>query len=66
MSAFSLLFSLIAVILVLFCCQSGNAFNLSPYPYVVVREPKYSNNGMPKMRSSYFGFSINLKQNRYF
>lgn len=66
MIALSSSFSLFAVILVLFCCQSGNAFNLSPNPYVVFREPKLSSNGMPKMRSSYFGFSLNLKQNRYF
>lgn len=64
MTGFSSLFSLVAVIFVLFCCQIGNAFNLSPNPYAVFQKPELPNNGMPKMRSSYFGFSLNLKRNR--
>ena len=57
-------FRSITVILVLVSVRDGNAFNLSPKPNVVLREPKTVDNGMPKMRSSYFGFSLNLKQNR--
>lgn len=54
----------VTVILVLVCVYDGNAFNLSPKPNIVLREPKSLDNGMPKIRSSYFGFSLNLKQNR--
>lgn len=64
MSAFSVTFNCITVILVIGCVNQCISFNLSPKPNFVLREPKLSSVGMPKMRSSYFGFSINLKQNR--
>lgn len=62
MTTFRVICSLISVILV--CVHNGDTFNLSPKPNIVFREPKSSGVGMPKMRSSYFGFSLNLKQNR--
>lgn len=55
----------IPVILVLVLMYKCDAFNLSPKPNIVFREPITSQNvRMPKMRSSYFGFSVNLKHNR--
>ncbi|XP_031627778.1 integrin alpha-PS3-like [Contarinia nasturtii] len=64
MIEFSAILYSFTVILVLICVMhNGNAFNLSPKPNIVFREPKASGVGMPKMRSSYFGFSLNLKQN---
>lgn len=52
------------VIVVLFsCCVTNFAFNLSPNPNIVLREPQLKT-AMPKMRSSYFGFTLNLKRNR--
>lgn len=63
----SSLFFTLSVILVLVNVldKSTNAFNISPKPNIVLREPiSLSKTGMPKVRSSYFGFSINLKQNR--
>ncbi|XP_055326061.1 integrin alpha-PS3-like, partial [Sitodiplosis mosellana] len=59
----SSVFSSVSVILVLVCVHDGKAFNLSPKPNIVLREPKTLGTGIPKMRSSYFGFSLNLKQN---
>lgn len=50
------------MILVLICVLESSAFNLSPKPNLVVREPPSS--GMSKMRSSYFGLSVTLKRNR--
>lgn len=64
MSACSVKFNLIIVIWVLVCVHNGNGFNLSPKPNIIFHEPKPSGIGMPKMRSSYFGFTLNLKQNR--
>lgn len=64
MIIFSTSSSVIFVIFVLICVHNGNAFNLSPNPNIIFREPKPSAIGMPKMRSSYFGFTLNLKQNR--
>lgn len=52
------------VILVLVCVHNIYAFNLSPKPNIIFREPRASGVSMPKMRSSYFGFLLNLKQNR--
>lgn len=54
------------VIIVLICLiYKINAFNLSPQPNIVINEPASSlKTGMPKTRSSYFGFTINLKHNR--
>lgn len=63
-AAFGPIFNFSAVILVLICVHHSDAFNLSPKPNMVFREPKVSGVGMPKMRSSYFGFTLNLKQNR--
>lgn len=54
----------LSVILVLLI-ESGLAFNISPHPNIVVREPINNKLLMPKMRSSYFGFSINLKRDRW-
>lgn len=62
MATFDSMFKVIAVILVLIC--DNNAFNLSPKPNIVFREPKSVGLGMQKVRSSYFGFTLNLKQNR--
>ncbi|XP_055309563.1 integrin alpha-PS3-like [Sitodiplosis mosellana] len=59
----SSVFSSVTVILALVCVHDGKAFNLSPKPNIVLREPKTLGTGIPKMRSSYFGFSLNLKQN---
>lgn len=64
MTAFRVTLSFVSVILLIINVHNGNAFNLSPKPNIVFREPKSSGVGMPKMRSSYFGFSLNLKQNR--
>lgn len=41
------------------------AFNISPHPNIIVREPTNSKIFMPKIRSSYFGFSLNLKKDRW-
>lgn len=65
MIVFEIMSNTIAVILlVLACVYNGNSFNLSPKPNIVIHEPKTPTIGMPKLRSSYFGFTINLKQNR--
>lgn len=57
--------SILIVIVAFIYIQKCKAFNLSPKPNLVLHEPKAKiNAGMPKMRSSYFGFSINLKRNR--
>ncbi|XP_055304015.1 integrin alpha-PS3-like [Sitodiplosis mosellana] len=63
MTAVRVIFNFISVILVLFCVHNGDTFNLSPQPNIVFREPKSTGVGIPKMRSSYFGFSLSLKQN---
>lgn len=55
---------LIAVILVHVYINNSNAFNLSPKPNIILRQPKALPVGLPKTRSSYFGFSLNLKRNR--
>lgn len=54
----------LAAVVVLFK-QKGfsDAFNLSPKPNFIFHEPKIGF-GMANSRSSYFGFSLNLKQNR--
>lgn len=44
--------------------ESLHAFNISPHPNYVLREPGHLKSSMPKMRSSYFGFSLNLKKTR--
>lgn len=56
--------SLISVICVIICVHHSDAFNLSPKPNIIFREPAISGPGFPKMRSSYFGFTISLKRNR--
>lgn len=53
-------FTVIVIVINISVC---NAFNLSPNPNIVLREPQLKTT-MPKMRSSYFGFTINLKHNR--
>lgn len=53
----------LTVILVLFS-HINYAFNISPQPNLILREPKTSKLLMEKTRSSYFGFSINLKRDR--
>uniref|UniRef100_W8BH52 Integrin alpha-PS3 n=1 Tax=Ceratitis capitata TaxID=7213 RepID=W8BH52_CERCA len=37
-----------------------NAYNLSPKPNIIVKDPQFST-GLPKVESSYFGFTINLR-----
>lgn len=64
MAKYSFSFNAITVILVLVSVHDIDAFNLSPKPNIVLREPQTVGTGMPKMRSSYFGFSLNLKRNR--
>lgn len=64
MTKIDLLFRSVAVIIVIVCIYDSGAFNLSKKPNIVLREPKLTGDGMPKIRSSYFGFSLNLKQNR--
>lgn len=57
--------SILIVIVAFISIQKCKAFNVSPKPNVVLHEPIAKiNAGMAKMRSSYFGFSINLKRNR--
>lgn len=53
----------IVILIVLSCCAANFGFNLSPNPNIVLREPQLRT-AMPKMRSSYFGFTLNLKRNR--
>lgn len=65
MAVFSVMFNFMTVILFLVLFDIVSAFNLSPKPNIVVREPKSTNIGRPKVRSSYFGFSLSLKRNRY-
>ncbi|CAD7013277.1 unnamed protein product [Ceratitis capitata] len=36
------------------------AYNLSPKPNIIVKDPQFST-GLPKVESSYFGFTINLR-----
>lgn len=36
------------------------AYNLSPKPNMIVNDPQFAT-GMPKVESSYFGFTINLR-----
>lgn len=54
----------LSVILLLFI-ECNHAFNLSPHPHIVLREPTDLKSFMTKTRSSYFGFSINLKRDRW-
>lgn len=56
-------FRLTTVIVLLLQINFGNAFNLSPKPNFIFHEPEIGF-GMSKERSSYFGFTLNLKQNR--
>lgn len=57
----NLMFQLATVIVLFIQANFSDAFNLSPKPNIIFREPKFGF-GMPKVRSSYFGFSLNLKQ----
>lgn len=50
---------------ILLCFTMSYGFNISPNPNIVLREPILETK-LPKIRSSYFGFSINLKHDRYF
>lgn len=55
----------IIVIFLFICLHKCNAYNISPKPNKIFRDPITNlNTRMPKVRSSYFGFSINLKHNR--
>lgn len=51
-----LLLSLLAV------CLAGSAcaYNLSPRPNKQIRDPQFAT-AMPKVRASYFGYSISLR-----
>lgn len=57
---------MLTVILLLICplIVVNNAFNLAPHPHIVLREPNNLKTFMPKVRSSYFGYAINLKKDR--
>lgn len=55
--------SVSAVIIFLQFLSLNDAFNVSPNPNIILREPQYRS-FMPKTRSSYFGFTINLKRDR--
>lgn len=58
-------FNIVILVLAIIIVGGGDAYNLSPKPNIVFREPITNlKTGMPKLRSSYFGFSINLKRNR--
>lgn len=66
MAVSSFVFNLSTVIFLLVLVDINKSFNLSPKPNIVLREPNFELNiGRPKVRSSYFGFSLNLKRNRY-
>ncbi|XP_017069438.1 integrin alpha-PS3 isoform X2 [Drosophila eugracilis] len=52
-----------AVIIVLWCLASySNAFNLSPRPNRQILDPQFATN-LPKVRASYFGFTMCLRPN---
>lgn len=51
------------VVLVTIIVCNVSAFNLSPKPNLVFAEPKLQTY-LPKARSSYFGFSVILRENR--
>lgn len=57
-----------AVVIAVMCLMTTAvvAFNLSPRPNLVLREPQLPETVMaqPKTRSSYFGFTINMRRNR--
>lgn len=63
MIVYNLMFSLFAIVMLLKEAKFSDAFNLSPKPNFILHEPK-ADIGLPKVRSSYFGFTLNLKQNR--
>lgn len=64
MNVCTLMFGLITVtVFLLLQINFGDAFNLSPKPNFIFHEPEIGL-GMSKIRSSYFGFTLNLKQNR--
>lgn len=55
----------IALLLAVYLMSSVIGFNLSPRPNLVLREPQMDDPvGQPKTRSSYFGFTINMRRNR--
>lgn len=51
------------ITVIIFFLPINNGFNVSPNPNIIFREPNLQT-AIPKTRSSYFGFSINLKSNR--
>lgn len=58
---------IVLVYLIYLICnvQIIDAFNLSPQPNIIIHESSMNlKPAIPKTRSSYFGFTINLKQNR--
>lgn len=67
---FNLKYSNVIIVLVNLIYLNSNidqigAFNLSPQPNIVIHESSMNlKPAVPKTRSSYFGFTINLKQNR--
>lgn len=60
---FKLVFSTAILVLILMNGHIGDSFNLSPKANLAFREPSRSSNSFYpiKGRSSYFGLSINLK-----
>jgi hypothetical protein len=49
------------LLILLICLPSIFAFNISPFPNVIIKKPTLSNALNKQDRSSYFGFSINLR-----
>ncbi|XP_037947350.1 integrin alpha-PS3 isoform X1 [Teleopsis dalmanni] len=56
-----LIYFLSIVFMFAYTVNSVNCYNLSPKPNVVIKDPQLATS-MPKVQSSYFGFSMNLRQ----
>ncbi|XP_060658574.1 integrin alpha-PS3-like isoform X1 [Drosophila nasuta] len=56
---------ILLLLLCVLCCSSVWAYNLSPRPNSVIKDPQFAT-VMPKVRASYFGYSINLRPHGVF
>lgn len=57
----SYLVDILSITIGLLCIYKCDGFNISPMPNIILRDPTTSTN----KTNSYFGFSLNLRRNRY-
>ena len=52
----------IMISILLYVCSLSEGFNLSPSPNIIIKKPELTT-FLEQTRSSYFGFSLNLRRN---